>query len=44
MMIKNQQTGLVWEVIDKKMQKRLLAQGHYEQVNTKKPVSTQKKE
>lgn len=36
----NKQTGLIWEVIDKTLQKRLLAQEHYEQVklNTKKPA------
>lgn len=42
----NKQTGLIWEVIDKTLQKRLLAQEHYEQVklNTKKTATTKKKE
>lgn len=50
MKIVNKQTGLTWEIVDKGLLKRLLAQEHYEQVklNTKtipkKVATTQKKE
>lgn len=46
MNILNKHTGLIWEVIDPILQKRLLAQEQYEQVktNTKKPTTAQKKE
>lgn len=46
MKIENKQTGLIWEITDTVLQKRLLAQDTYEEVktNTKKSTTGQKKE
>lgn len=46
MKIVNKETGLIWEITDKALQTRLLAQDTYEEVktNTKKSTTVQKKE
>lgn len=45
MKILNKETGLIWEITDKVLQSRLLAQDSYEEVktNTKKTTTVQKK-
>ncbi len=46
MKILNKETGLIWEIIDPALQKRLLTQENYEEVkmNTKKSTTVQKKD